>query len=170
MQDNNYLAKCERYYLKPGFVYVTLTPTVIATVLGSCVAVCLYDTKQKFGGMNHYLLARGTRNEQPTTRYGDISLAVLYKLFLDYGSKREDLVAQLVGGAFLAESRDSEQIAKENIEVSRRFLHRKKIKIISEDTGGTLGRKLTYVTELNEMLVVKTERVRESDFYFSRKM
>jgi chemotaxis protein CheD len=164
-KDQSYLAKCERYYLKPGYVYVTQYPTVIATVLGSCVAVCLYDKRIRYGGMNHYLLPYKDKNDQPTTRYGDISLAVLYKLFLDYGSQPEDLVAQLVGGAFLAASKDSEQIALANVEVSRRFLKSKNIRIISEDIGGNLGRKLTFFTELNEMLVAKTERIRESDYY-----
>jgi len=40
----------------PGEYYVTKTDEIIATVLGSCVSVCLRDTKLGIGGMNHFML------------------------------------------------------------------------------------------------------------------
>ncbi|MEI6986387.1 MAG: chemotaxis protein CheD, partial [Rhodospirillaceae bacterium] len=42
--------------LLPGDIYCDRTPQYLGTVLGSCVAVCLWDSQLRFGGMNHYLL------------------------------------------------------------------------------------------------------------------
>ena len=39
-----------------GDCYVSTEPAVIYTVLGSCVAVCLFDPVRRIGGMNHILL------------------------------------------------------------------------------------------------------------------
>ena len=38
---------------------------VLSTILGSCVAVCMYDPVQNVGGLNHYLLPHdGTSGPQ----------------------------------------------------------------------------------------------------------
>lgn len=40
----------ETYYLHPGYIYISRQQETIQTVLGSCVAVCLWDQSQKCGG------------------------------------------------------------------------------------------------------------------------
>ncbi|MBF0293291.1 MAG: chemotaxis protein CheD, partial [Nitrospinae bacterium] len=50
----------KKIFVLPGEIAVTKQPSVIATLLGSCVAVCLYNTKGQYGGMNHYMLPTGT--------------------------------------------------------------------------------------------------------------
>ena len=42
--------------LPMGGVFASGTPLKITTLLGSCVAACLYDPGAKIGGMNHILL------------------------------------------------------------------------------------------------------------------
>lgn len=42
--------------LLPGEFYVSDDDLVVETVLGSCVAACVYDPSQGIGGMNHFLL------------------------------------------------------------------------------------------------------------------
>ena len=39
-----------------GDYFASSQDVVIHTVLGSCVAVCLYDPGKKIGGMNHILM------------------------------------------------------------------------------------------------------------------
>ena len=46
----------EQHFLYPSNLIVTKTPGIIKTVLGSCVAVCIWDKLQKTGGMNHFML------------------------------------------------------------------------------------------------------------------
>ena len=42
-----------RKFIHVGEIYVGADPTEIVTVLGSCVAVCLFDRVNMIGGMNH---------------------------------------------------------------------------------------------------------------------
>ena len=45
-----------KFYLHAGQLYATAEATEIVTILGSCVAVCLWDEIAGVGGMNHFLL------------------------------------------------------------------------------------------------------------------
>lgn len=49
---------------------------IMSTVLGSCVATCLYDPVARIGGMNHFLLA------EPPEHETDLSFDSSYGLFL----------------------------------------------------------------------------------------
>ncbi|HEX2974864.1 MAG TPA: chemotaxis protein CheD, partial [Bacteroidales bacterium] len=44
------------HFLYPSTLFVSREPVIVNTILGSCVAVCLYDTLLKYGGINHYML------------------------------------------------------------------------------------------------------------------
>ena len=166
--DKEYISLCDTYYLRAGYIYVTQKPTVIATVLGSCVSVCLYDTENRFGGMNHYLFPEAKSKGERTAKYGDVSIMELYRTMREFGSVHKNIVAQVVGGGFLEGNPDSEFISKENINVCKRILEKLHIKIISEDTGGLLGRKVLYITEYNELAVTKLKKIRLTDYYYNQ--
>jgi chemotaxis protein CheD len=50
METNN------SHFLYPAALFASSQPYVINTILGSCVAVCLWDPVYKVGGMAHYML------------------------------------------------------------------------------------------------------------------
>ena len=77
------------YMLLPGQIYFSRQPSLISTVLGSCVAVCLWDPKKKIGGMSHYLYPVTKIKEEATARYGNVSLRCLMHLFLEQGVKKK---------------------------------------------------------------------------------
>src|SRR5881275_1437917 len=43
----------------PGEYFVSDENLVIMTVLGSCIAACLWDSRAHIGGMNHFMLPDG---------------------------------------------------------------------------------------------------------------
>ena len=43
-------------YLHPGQLLVSAHACAVTTILGSCVAVCLWDPVAKIGGINHFML------------------------------------------------------------------------------------------------------------------
>src|SRR5689334_18231371 len=49
------LVKVPNRFIMVGEVYVSRRPANLITVLGSCVAVCLWSAEMKLGGMNHFL-------------------------------------------------------------------------------------------------------------------
>ena len=64
-------------FIHVGQIHVDTSPSAISTVLGSCVAVCLYDTKLGMGGMNHYLLPFWNGNGLQSPKFGNISIPKL---------------------------------------------------------------------------------------------
>jgi len=45
-------------FLKPGEFHVTSKPLILETLVGSCVCVCLYNVKNGWAAMNHFLRDR----------------------------------------------------------------------------------------------------------------
>lgn len=152
------------YFLQPGFIYLPLVPTVISAVLGSCVAVCLFDPKHKTGGMNHFRLPESPGGMKRTSLYGDIATRTLIKMMLAEGSKIKDLEAQIIGGAMNQEIMN-EDVGAENIRVARGILKKAGIRIASEDIGGEKGRKVVFDTSTNTTAVIKVEKLRAGDWY-----
>jgi chemotaxis protein CheD len=154
------------YFLRPGYLFVPGGPTLISAVLGSCVAVSLWDTKREYGGMNHFLYPRIRDPRRATVQYGNIATQTLLRLFLETGSRLEDLEAQILGGAAPGiEGSTTVDIARQNIQVARQTMQRRGISIVSEDVGGAKGRKVIYNSQTNELIVVRVERLRKSDWY-----
>ncbi len=154
-----------KYYLTPGYVYIARAPTTISTVLGSAVSVCIHDKRKKIGGMNHFLYPSILEKGRTTPVYGNVATIALIRLMLEEGCKIEHLVAQILGGAHNYEISKEKNIGHENVQIARRVLMKNGIKVLSEDVGGSVGRKVVYDTWSNEVVVLKVERIRDSDWY-----
>ncbi|MBW2605027.1 MAG: chemotaxis protein CheD [Deltaproteobacteria bacterium] len=154
----------KNYFLKPGFIYVSTKPTMISTVVGSGIAVCVFDRRQKVGGMNHFQFPVITSPKQATARYGNVAVSALINLMIDEGSKSEHLEAQILGGAYNPEI-SNKNIGIDNIKIARNVLTKKRVRIVSEDVGGEKGRKIIFNTDSNEIAVVKVDKVRQEDWY-----
>ena len=165
IQDSNRALEAYEYYLKPGFLYLTREETVIYTVLGSCVAVCLWDRQNRIGAMNHFLYPRTADPAQATARFGNVAVLTLIRLMLAEGVAREGLEGQIFGGGTLGTGRPEGDIGPQNVQVARKILTQQGIPITSEDVGGGKGRKLIYNTGTNEAVVLKVDRLREEDWY-----
>jgi len=152
------------YFLKPGYIYLPEKPTVISTVLGSSVSVCLYDKSLMAGGMSHFLFPVADPGKTTTSLYGNIAVLTLIRMMRGNGSVLSKLTAQIFGGAYnpLGSSWD---IGRDNVKAARTILNQKKIKIVSVDVGGELGRKIVFNTLNNEILTLKVDRLRDSDWY-----
>lgn len=162
MEDSSPIERVS-YFVEPGYIYVSRQPTVVATVLGSCVAVCLWDRVLKAGGMNHFLYPRATDAAGATPRYGNAATIGLVRMLLSGGSNVEHLEAQIFGGG-RAEGTTGDDIGRANVEVARKVLARRGIPILSEDVGGTMGRKIVFDLATGEVFVVKVHRIRKTDW------
>ena len=152
------------YFLEPGFVVTPSHPTVVSTVLGSGVSICLYDRKLKKGGINSFQFPIIREKGKTTTRYGNVAIWALIRMMLEDGSKPKHLEAQIIGGAHNPEV-SKLNIGNENIKIARKILMKEKITITSEDVGGIKGRKIVFLTHNNEIAVFKVDKLRKSDWY-----
>jgi chemotaxis protein CheD len=113
----------------------------ISTVLGSCVAACIYDPVRGVGGMNHFLLADES-NGGAAMRYGAYAMEVLINDLMKLGAHRENLQAKLFGGAKMMERLND--IGAGNADFARRFLANEGIPLVAESLGGRNARRLEF--------------------------
>lgn len=143
-------------FLYPGDVHVSKSKMHLKTVLGSCIAVCLYDGKLKRGGMNHFVHAY-SNGEKKGNKYGDISMTELINSLLESGSSCTDLIASVYGGASGHWNSSIEPPGSLNKKIALKILGDYGIPVISEDTGGCFGRTVIFNTESNEISVEKLQ-------------
>ncbi len=135
-------------YLHAGQLVVAAQPTAITTVLGSCVAVCLYDPKMRVGGVNHFLLPHHVERER-SARFGNVAVPALVDEVLRAGASRSAIVAKVFGGASVlgTAGRRSRNLGEENAILALRLLADLRIPILDADLGGARGRKLVFFTD-----------------------
>lgn len=149
----------QEYYVYQSTLFAAKEPYVVKTVLGSCVAVCLFDPHVFLGGINHYMLPWWTGKGLATPKYGNIAIDLLIERVLSLGADRNRLVAKVFGGAEQFGSVNTYAVGRRNIEVAEKQLKQYMIPIISSSTGGSLGRKIMFHTDtgLVEMKVLSPQ-------------
>ncbi|GAC1613188.1 MAG: chemotaxis protein CheD [Novosphingobium sp.] len=129
------------------------------TVLGSCVAACLYDADVRVGGMNHFLLAEPAISQAGTTideHYGVYLMEVLINGMLAQGARKQRLRAHLYGGANLHPG--MMRIGSANAAFAREFLQREQIALIREDLGGDCARRVDFRPATGQVRCRRVER------------
>ncbi|MEZ5953119.1 MAG: chemotaxis protein CheD [Hyphomonas sp.] len=116
--------------------------TMLVTVLGSCVATCLWDETAGIGGMNHFLLPEATGNDTEATLFGAFAMELLINELLKRGARKDRLNAKLFGGGRIVSGLSD--IGAKNAEFARRFLAREGIPCVSESLGGDRGRRIRF--------------------------
>jgi len=154
----------KRIFVLPGEIALTRQPSVIATLLGSCVAVCLYNKQLKFGGMNHYMLPTGT-DPSMMGKYGDYSTEKLVNSMLKVDANNRNLVAKVYGGgAVVGHLNSGFDIGVRNIEIAMKLMNRFGIDIAERMTGGDSGRKIffdNYTGDVEMRLIQKSEMTKQ---------
>jgi chemotaxis protein CheD len=118
---------------------------VISTILGSCVATCLWDPIARIGGMNHFLLPDGSSEDGTVTRFGANSMEMLINAMIRQGGDRRNFRAKVFGGANLrAGLTDAGQ---QNAEFVIDYLTRENIPCDGQSLGGTHARRVEFLAE-----------------------
>jgi chemotaxis protein CheD len=136
-------------WLPPGLLHAGAAPGVITTLLGSCVAVCLWSPEPRVGGMNHYLLPRAPEREG-SPRYGDTAMALLLSRLDLLGGR--NLNARIYGGATVARV-GALRLGEQNVDIARRFLREQRIRVIDEDVFGEKARRIELDLETGDVRV-----------------
>ena len=122
--------------------------SVIKTyALGSCVAVIIYDSINKIGGMIHIALPDSEINrikaEKHPAYFADTGLPLLFRKMNLMGAKRNNSSIKMAGGASVIKSCESFDIGKRNILAVKKILWNKKLGIKKDDISGNHSRTVS---------------------------
>ncbi|MBI4378185.1 MAG: chemotaxis protein CheD [Nitrospinae bacterium] len=138
------------------------SPHIIKSVgLGSCVAVMLYDSKIKIGGLAHVMLPNSNHinynNSHISFPYqsADTAIETLLKEMKRMAPLTKNIVARMAGGARMFSHYEGliAGIGVQNIMSIRELLRRERIPLISEDTGGDHGRSVEFHLDSGSVIV-----------------
>lgn len=143
-----------KYFLLSCEIFVGIVPTEVITVLGSCISVCLWDTKLNIGGINHYMLPLWNGNGLASSKYGDIAIIKLIEKMKEFGCEQKNIVSKIFGGASVVENKIVNiSIGENNILIAQNLLKKHHIPIVASSVKGTKGRKIRYNTNTSEVLM-----------------
>lgn len=129
-------------------------PSLLSTMLGSCVGVALWDRQTGVAGLNHYLLPEPIDADHMSTRYGTVAMQKLIEQVLRAGANKKTLVARVFGGAaVLGDVSIGQRIGEKNIETALEFLAKQGIRILEKNLGGNRGRRLNFNTATGAVTV-----------------
>ncbi len=143
---------------------------IISTLLGSCVAACLWDASNGIIGMNHFLLVekRGTGSRgfcrTEAGRYGVYAMELLVDGMMKLGALRENLRAKVAGGTSVIKIPNGDSYSSTgelNKQFILEFLRTDGIPLISADLGGDVGRVIYFSSTDYSLYVRKMGKVNQ---------
>ncbi len=139
-------------FLQPGdFFWADDPATRIRTLLGSCVAICVWHPRLRCGGMCHYLLparstaARVQAEAAPDPRYGTEAMDLFVREMARTGTDPSQYIAKVFGGATMfGDTGSLETIGLKNINQALDMLRGHKIRVAARDTGNDRDRRIHF--------------------------
>ncbi|MEW4453839.1 chemotaxis protein CheD [Bremerella sp. JC817] len=136
-----------------GEVFASDHPSIVTTVLGSCVAACLFDPIAKIGGMNHFMLPQAKR-ESTSAAYGIHAMELLINKIMSLGGDRRRFKAKVFGGGNVLDLRaEGFQVGTRNVAFVHQFLADEGIELVAERVGGNQGVKICFYTDTGKVLL-----------------
>lgn len=136
--------------IHPGEFISTDEDVYIATVLGSCISIALYDIEKKYGGLNHFMLPISKRKDPLSIddegRFGNYAVELLINDMQKKGTLHKNLRAKVFGGGNVLNSVGDKinMTGLNNINFALQYLDTENIPIIANDTGGLYPRKIYF--------------------------
>jgi chemotaxis protein CheD len=128
--------RIEAVKILPGQYYAAAGQGAITTVLGSCVATCLWDPLARIGGMNHFMLPgdgdTGASVAKPSARFGVYAMEVLINEMIHIGA-------------------DSLDVGAKNSQFVLEFLATEAIPVLAQDLLGSCARKVNFFPETGKV-------------------
>lgn len=133
--------------------------------LGSCVALAIYDKKLKIAGLNHIALPESKtdykRSKQLPGYFADTGVPLFLDEFYKKGSKKNNLVVKLFGGASIMDPNGYFDIGRRNVLAVKKILWKHGLGPIAEEIGGNISRTVSILTDTGEVFISGKEGKRK---------
>jgi chemotaxis protein CheD len=134
-------------------------PIELVTNVGSCIAICMYDSTNKCGGLAHIMLpdSRIAPKECLPSKFADTAVPALGSAIRKMGKYGSQLSAKIAGGAnmFAGLKNTSLNVGVQNAEAVKQHLAANEVRLVGEDVGGSRGRRVAF-NVVNGSVVVRT--------------
>jgi len=154
-------------YLKAGEIHFSAQPASVFTVLGSCLAVTLFNRRLGLGAICHGFLPECQKKKQcggdcpEPGKYVDCAIQLMTKRFKQQGVAVHEIEAKVFGGADTLGAgpggRGGSFIGKRNTEMALQTLEKEGLGILSLDVGGATGRKIFFNTHTGKVLLKRLQ-------------
>lgn len=149
-------------FLKPGEMHFAINPTIVSTVLGSCISVTMYDAEHRMGAICHAVLPDELIAGDPY-RYVDSSIREMLRRFQRHGIKKESLEVKLFGGADILPPGGNDYramtVGKQNIFRANEVIKWQRLHLVASDVGGIRGRKILFHTYSGEVYLQRLRNI-----------
>ena len=158
------LVKLPALNLQPGEIQLVRSPSILQTILGSCVSATFWSRRMGAGlyATAFYPGVRRTgRWALPADghRFVDFSIRYLAKQFDQLGANRKEVEVKLFGGADVLPVSTARQakptVGALNCRAALEALEDEGFIVIACDLGGIRGRRIHFNTGTGEVLVQK---------------
>lgn len=136
----------------PGEYFVSMDDMMIMTVLGSCISACIWDSRARAGGMNHFMLPEGD-GQDGCGRYGSYAMELLINQLLKLGARRESMQAKIFGGAQVMAGFTTMNVGERNTKFVLDYLLTERIPVVSQDVLDIHPRKVCFFPSSGKALV-----------------
>jgi chemotaxis protein CheD len=121
-------------------------PIELVTNVGSCIAICMYDSMNMCGGMAHIMLPKSAMAPQEPLpgKFADTAVPALTTGIRRLSRRDVRLTAKIAGGANMFPNMNALNIGEKNIQAVKAALAEHRIKLLAEDVGGSHGRRITF--------------------------
>lgn len=130
-------------YVHPGRLVLSREGASLVTVVGSGLAICLWDPMHNVGGMAHFLLPDAGGGPK-ASRYGDVAMRTLVDELVKLGASATSMRARLYGGSAPPIDSTSGHVGDRNVAQALAFVRERGITLVERGTGGTGGRKVVF--------------------------
>ncbi len=149
-------------YVQPGESHLVREPTILRTLLGSCVGIAFRVPRLGLGALCHPMLPRtpakmaASLSRSAGRRYVDFAIRDLARQFDALGANRSEIEVKLFGGGdvlVMAPNAKRPTVGKLNGEVALKVLADEGFGVMASSLGGKRGVNIHFNTETGEVLL-----------------
>jgi len=155
-------------HLNPGELLVSEKPAIVRTVLGSCIAVTMFNHRLKIAAICHALLPQCQETKMEAEReaerwkYVDAVIPDMIQKMRKYGIEPKEIEVKIFGGADVLSStgggNNNPTVGSANIAMAQHLIEAERLRLKVSDVGGTRGRKIFFYTYTGEVLVKRLDQ------------
>ncbi|WP_394223347.1 chemoreceptor glutamine deamidase CheD [Alteromonas gracilis] len=151
--------------LLPGQYFVTSANKMLVTVLGSCIAVCLYDPLLNVGGMNHFMLPTSSNTSEAhenAARYGVYAMELLVNDLIKMGASKKRMKAKVFGGGKVVPTFVQQDVGQINANFIEKYLMAEGITVLASDLRQDYARKIYFFPHDGSVLMKKIHTLKNA--------